>query len=55
MKSTQLGNLLGTAGVIYGIYYGIEKNKKLGEFILYTAIFGIGGAFIGNAISKMSK
>lgn len=52
MKTSQLGNLTGTAGVLYGIYFGINKNKKAGEFIFYTALFGISGVLIGNAISK---
>jgi len=54
MKTTQLGNILGMVGVVYGIYNGINKNQNFTTASIYTIIFGIGGVLIGNTISKMN-
>jgi hypothetical protein len=52
MKSSQLGNLLGTVGVLYAIYNGIDKSQSFGKLAAYSIVFGLGGVLIGNAISK---
>lgn len=52
MKSSQLGNLLGTVGVVYAVYRGIDKSQGFGKLAAYSVVFGLGGVLIGNAISK---
>jgi hypothetical protein len=52
MKPTRIGSILGSVGVVYGIYNGIKTNKKLVELATYSILFGLGGVIIGNAIDK---
>lgn len=48
----KFGSILGTFGVVYGLYYSMKNNKQLGETTLYAIGFGIVGALVGNAINK---
>ncbi len=52
MNKTKLAGVLGTAGLITGLIYGIRRNKGFGETALLTTIFGVAGALIGNQITK---
>lgn len=55
MQRTTFGNLVGSAGVLGGIFYAISKQKDYKGIIFYGALFGIGGYFLGNSISKFYK
>lgn len=53
MKQTsKLGGVLGTVGVLSGIFVAMKQNKKLGATALYAIAFGVGGLLIGNSITK---
>ena len=52
MNKTKLAGILGTAVLITGLMYGIRRNKGFAETALFTGIFGIAGALIGNQITK---
>lgn len=50
-----LSSILGTAGVVYGLYYSMKNNKQLGETALYAIAFGLLGALVGNTINKKNE
>lgn len=50
--TSNLGKILGTSGLVGAAIYGVTTNKTAGKIILYAAIFGISGFFIGNAVTK---
>lgn len=52
MKSTKIGNLLGSGAVLGGVFYAISKGKDFKGILLYGTIFGVGGYLLGNSISK---
>jgi hypothetical protein len=52
MKSSKIGNLIGTGAVLGGVFYAISKGKDFKGIALYGALFGIGGYLLGNSISK---
>jgi len=52
MKNSKFGNVLGTAGVLGGIFFAMKNNKKLGATAIYALGFGIAGILIGNSITK---
>jgi hypothetical protein len=52
MKPTKIGNLIGSGAVLGGVFYAISKGKDFKGIVFYGAIFGIGGYFLGNSISK---
>ena len=53
MKSaTQFGKLLGSVGLVGGMFYAIKGNKKTQVIAMYGILFGLGGFLIGNAINK---
>ena len=52
MNKTKLAGILGTAGLITGLIYGVRRNKGFGETALLTTVFGVAGVLIGNQITK---
>jgi hypothetical protein len=52
MKGSKLGNLIGSGSVLGGVFYAISKGKDFKSILFYGAIFGVGGYFLGNSISK---
>ena len=50
--NSKLGGILGSVGVVYGIFNGIKNKQKFGEIALYSVLFGLGGVIIGNAVEK---
>ncbi len=51
-KSTKLGSLVGTAGIIGGIFYATKNNKTLPQTAMIAVGLGIVGVLIGNAVTK---
>lgn len=51
-QPSKFGGVLGTAGVLGGIFFAMKQNKKLGTTAIYALAFGIGGLLIGNAVTK---
>lgn len=43
---------LAAAGVMGGIIYAVLKHKTTGATILYAAVLGIVGGFVGSIIDK---
>ena len=52
MEKSKFGNLVGSAGLLFGIFYAMKKNKNLGVTSLYALGFGLVGMVVGNQISK---
>jgi len=52
MNKTKLGNILGTAGLVAGIIYGMKSNKGFVQTALFTTGFAIAGVLIGNSLTK---
>ena len=52
MNPSRLGGILGSVGVVYGIFNGIKAKRKFAELATYSILFGLGGVIIGNAIDK---
>jgi hypothetical protein len=52
MQKQKLGNLVASAGVLGGIFYGIGKQKDFGTILVYGALFGIGGYMLGNSVQR---
>ena len=52
MEKTNLGNTLGTIGVISGLAYSIKNKKSFGMSAFYVIAFGIGGLILGNSVTK---
>lgn len=52
MEKTNLGNTLGTIGVISGLAYSIKNKKSFGMSAFFVVIFGIGGMILGNSVTK---
>lgn len=50
-----LSSWLGTAGVVYGLYYSMKNNKQLGETALFAIGFGFLGALVGNNINRKDE
>ena len=50
---TNIGNVLGTVGILGGIIYSMKNNKSFGMTSVYALAFGFGGMFIGNQIQKI--
>jgi len=50
-----LSSWLGTAGVVYGLYYSMKNNKQLGETALFAIGFGLLGALVGNSINRKDE
>ena len=55
INKTKFGGLLGSAGVVYGIFYAMRRNKDFLNTAVYSVGFGLVGLFIGNAITKWSE
>jgi hypothetical protein len=51
-QNSKLGGVLGTVGVLSGIFIAMKQNKKLGGTALFAIAFGVGGLLIGNAVTK---
>lgn len=52
MEKSKLATVLGTAGLITGIVYGMRKNKGIGQTALFTTLFAVTGVLVGNAVTK---
>lgn len=52
METSKFGNVSASAGLIFGIFYAMKKNKNLGVTTLYALGFGLVGMVVGNQISK---
>lgn len=52
MQVSKFGNVVGTLGVIGGVFYGMKKNKNMGTTALYAIGFGVLGLWLGNSVSK---
>jgi xanthosine utilization system XapX-like protein len=52
MNNSKFGNVLGTAGVLSGIFFAMKNNKSIGATAFYALGFGIAGILIGNSITK---
>lgn len=49
----QTTNILATAGIVYGLYYSMKRNKGFGETALFVLLFGAVGAVAGKAVNKL--
>lgn len=52
-NQNNLGNILGTVGLVGGIFYAMKGRKSLLVTTLFGLGFGIGGMFIGNNLNKV--
>jgi FtsH-binding integral membrane protein len=52
IEKSNLGNTLGTIGVLSGLAYSIKNKKSFGMSALYVIAFGIGGLILGNSVTK---
>lgn len=52
IEKSNLGNTLGTIGVLSGLAYSIKNKKNFGMSALYVIAFGIGGLILGNSVTK---
>ena len=52
IEKSNLGNTLGTIGVLSGLAYSIKNKKSFGMSSFYVIAFGIGGLILGNAVTK---
>ena len=46
-----IAKVVGSAGLVYGLYYGMKKGGTK-NIVIYAAIFGVAGLVVGGAISK---
>lgn len=52
MDRSKLGNILGTAGIVAGIVYGMRTKKGFGKTAMFCGLFAVAGVLIGNSVTK---
>lgn len=52
MGNKKIANLLGTVGLVGGMFYAMKQNKKFVGVATYGILFGVGGYLLGNALNK---
>lgn len=52
MNNTKFGSVLGSVGLIGGMFYAMKKRKDFKGLAMYGILFGIGGLLAGNALAR---
>jgi xanthosine utilization system XapX-like protein len=52
IDNSKLANLMGSGGLLFGLFYAMKKNKGLAITSVYALGFGLVGMVVGNQISK---
>ena len=53
LDKSKAGTLLGTVGLVGGIWYAFNKGQDIKQVAITGAILGVGGFLLGNAFTKL--